>query len=205
MGLFVSVLCCLLCWLFCFGRVLPCCSLPGLPLAFWHGCFLCVYNNVLEERLIVIESDSKVAMSWILDGDYGNLDMFEVIVEVRSKLRSYRFGSVLCWAFVALFFFLVVVCLGGCLGACCLFEVQKTMQEFQWVLCAFGCAFLLLVAALAFRLLRSIQQQCLHIIEEIEVDHDTNMKFVQKVVDIEWRKVFLGMTDERRMMWLSRL
>ncbi|KAK0605481.1 hypothetical protein LWI29_027326 [Acer saccharum] len=47
--------------------------------------------------------------------------------------------------------------------------------------------------------------ECLQIIEEIGVDHDTYMKFVQKVVDIEWRKVFLGMTDERRRMWLSRL
>ena len=38
--------------------------------------------------MIVIESDSRVAVSWVLDGDYGNLALLDVIYDIRSMLRD---------------------------------------------------------------------------------------------------------------------
>ena len=50
----------------------------------------------MEGRSIVIESDSKVAVSWVLE-EYGNLALFDVIAEVRLMLRICRNISV-CYA-----------------------------------------------------------------------------------------------------------
>ncbi|KAK0576300.1 hypothetical protein LWI29_015106 [Acer saccharum] len=49
---------------------------------------------MLGGRQITIESDSRVAVAWVNEGDFGNLAMVEVIYEVRSKLRVFKNLSV---------------------------------------------------------------------------------------------------------------
>ncbi|KAK4857294.1 hypothetical protein QYF36_026615 [Acer negundo] len=47
-------------------------------------------ENMFGGREIVIESDSRVVIAWILSTDFGNLAMVDEIYEIRAKLRTYN-------------------------------------------------------------------------------------------------------------------
>lgn len=49
-------------------------------------------------------------------------------------------------------------------------------------------------------------QQCIDAVEAMgDVDTNTFNKLMDKIVHLEWRKVFLGMNDERKRGWLASL
>ncbi|ESR37362.1 hypothetical protein CICLE_v10028960mg [Citrus x clementina] len=49
-------------------------------------------------------------------------------------------------------------------------------------------------------------QQCIDAVEAMgDVDNDTFNKLMEKIVDLEWRKIFLSMTDDRKRAWLASL
>ncbi|KAK3199278.1 hypothetical protein Dsin_022693 [Dipteronia sinensis] len=56
-------------------------------LAIQKACFLCVSKASVGRRKICIESDSRVAVSWVKDDDFGNLALVDVIYDICSKLR----------------------------------------------------------------------------------------------------------------------
>ncbi|KAK1580826.1 hypothetical protein Q3G72_000427 [Acer saccharum] len=45
-------------------------------------------------RRIFFESDSRMAVSWVNDGDFGILALVDIIFEVRAKLRAFKNLSV---------------------------------------------------------------------------------------------------------------
>ena len=59
-------------------------------LAIQKAMVLCVSNLVVKESSIVFESDSRMAVNWILGGDFGNLEVLDVILDIRSMLRGFR-------------------------------------------------------------------------------------------------------------------
>ncbi|KAK1576272.1 hypothetical protein Q3G72_012559 [Acer saccharum] len=57
-------------------------------LAIQKACLLCVSQSSIGGRSICFESESRVAVSWVTDGEFGNLALVDVIYDIRSKLRS---------------------------------------------------------------------------------------------------------------------
>ncbi|KAK3170526.1 hypothetical protein Dsin_000142 [Dipteronia sinensis] len=53
---------------------------------------LCLSNPMITGRSISIVSDSKVAVSWVNEGDFGSLDHYNIINDIRINMRS--FGDV---------------------------------------------------------------------------------------------------------------
>ncbi|KAK3221694.1 hypothetical protein Dsin_008719 [Dipteronia sinensis] len=56
-------------------------------MAIHKACQLCGSKGEVAGRSICFESDSKTAVSWVEDGDFGNLALVEVIYDIRSMLR----------------------------------------------------------------------------------------------------------------------
>ncbi|CAB4313924.1 unnamed protein product [Prunus armeniaca] len=49
-------------------------------------------------------------------------------------------------------------------------------------------------------------EECIGIVEEMgDIDNDTFNKMLEKIVLIEWRKIFVTMSDARRRSWLASL
>ncbi|KAK2654416.1 hypothetical protein Ddye_014272 [Dipteronia dyeriana] len=48
---------------------------------------LCISNVNLRGRAISIVNDSKVAVSWVINGDFGSLAHFNIISEIHSNLK----------------------------------------------------------------------------------------------------------------------
>ncbi|KAK1575451.1 hypothetical protein Q3G72_005601 [Acer saccharum] len=55
-------------------------------LAILKACDLISSNPLLSGRLIEIRSDSKTAVSWILNGGFGNLKLVKEIYEIRNHM-----------------------------------------------------------------------------------------------------------------------
>ncbi|KAK3199510.1 hypothetical protein Dsin_022925 [Dipteronia sinensis] len=55
-------------------------------LAIHKACQLCVSKGKLVDKSINIESDSKAAVSWVEDGEFGNLALVNVIYDIRSMI-----------------------------------------------------------------------------------------------------------------------
>ncbi|KAK2656145.1 hypothetical protein Ddye_009197 [Dipteronia dyeriana] len=62
-------------------------------LAIHRACLLCASNTSLKGFSILIESDSKVAIEWVKQDDFGYLPMVQVIYDIRATLR--RLGNLL--------------------------------------------------------------------------------------------------------------
>ncbi|KAK2662495.1 hypothetical protein Ddye_001069 [Dipteronia dyeriana] len=58
-------------------------------MAIHKACLLCVSKVLLSEKSILIESDSKVVLSWLKDYNFGNLALVNIIYEIRSMLCTY--------------------------------------------------------------------------------------------------------------------
>ncbi|CAL8176395.1 unnamed protein product [Prunus armeniaca] len=49
-------------------------------------------------------------------------------------------------------------------------------------------------------------EECIGLVEEIgDIDNDTFNKMLEKIVLVEWRKIFVTMSDARRRAWLASL
>ncbi|KAK0578777.1 hypothetical protein LWI29_016076 [Acer saccharum] len=48
-------------------------------------------------------------------------------------------------------------------------------------------------------------EECMQMIEELDVDDDVFAKLMEKFVSLEWRKIFLTMSEKRRKTWVQRL
>ncbi|KAK1556489.1 hypothetical protein Q3G72_005806 [Acer saccharum] len=48
-------------------------------------------------------------------------------------------------------------------------------------------------------------EECMQMIEELDVDDDAFAKLMEKFVSLEWRKIFLTMSEKRRKTWVQRL
>ncbi|KAK3229133.1 hypothetical protein Dsin_001014 [Dipteronia sinensis] len=54
--------------------------------AIQKACALCVSNSSLIRRKIEVISDSKVAVSWVNNGGFGNINHIDTIYDIRSNL-----------------------------------------------------------------------------------------------------------------------
>jgi hypothetical protein len=57
-------------------------------MAIQKACVLCASKDCLKRRQIVIESDSRVAVAWVLEADFGNLCCVDLIYDIRSLLLT---------------------------------------------------------------------------------------------------------------------
>ncbi|KAK1556504.1 hypothetical protein Q3G72_006106 [Acer saccharum] len=48
-------------------------------------------------------------------------------------------------------------------------------------------------------------EECMQMIEELDVDDDAFAKLMEKFVSLEWRKIFLNMSQKRRKTWVQRI
>ncbi|PRQ58029.1 putative Myb/SANT-like domain-containing protein [Rosa chinensis] len=49
-------------------------------------------------------------------------------------------------------------------------------------------------------------EECVQIVETLgDIDHATLIKMMDKLIIVEWRRLFLSMSDERRRAWLANL
>ncbi|KAK0585997.1 hypothetical protein LWI29_037568 [Acer saccharum] len=48
-------------------------------------------------------------------------------------------------------------------------------------------------------------KECMQLIEELDVDDDVFDKLMEKITSLEWRKIFLNMSEKRRKTWIQRL
>ncbi|KAK3204715.1 hypothetical protein Dsin_018761 [Dipteronia sinensis] len=48
-------------------------------------------------------------------------------------------------------------------------------------------------------------EECMQMIEELDVDDDAFAKLMEKIMSPEWRKIFLTMSETRRKTWAQRL
>ena len=49
-------------------------------------------------------------------------------------------------------------------------------------------------------------EECVQIVEPInDIDHNTFNKLLDKIVVVEWRRIFIAMKEERRKFWLASL
>ena len=49
-------------------------------------------------------------------------------------------------------------------------------------------------------------EECMEVVEEMgDIEHTAFNKMMDKIVTLEWRKIFLKMTDARRRAWLANL
>ncbi|KAK2654741.1 hypothetical protein Ddye_014597 [Dipteronia dyeriana] len=58
-------------------------------MAIHKACLLYFLKGLLSRRSVLIESDSKVVLSWLKDCDFGNLALMNIIYEIRSMLHTY--------------------------------------------------------------------------------------------------------------------
>ncbi|KAI9160393.1 hypothetical protein LWI28_007704 [Acer negundo] len=63
-------------------------------LAILKACNLCELKDVLKMRKIVIVSDSMEAVSWVNDEEFRNLNLVDIIYDIRSCLRLMKYTSV---------------------------------------------------------------------------------------------------------------
>ena len=49
----------------------------------------CLSNSNLRDRNISIIGDSKTAVAWINNGDFGNLDLVNIIFDIRNSMISF--------------------------------------------------------------------------------------------------------------------
>lgn len=57
-------------------------------LAIRKACDLCISRSDLAARKILLASDSKVAVSWVLNDDFGSIKHVNIIYEIQSLLRT---------------------------------------------------------------------------------------------------------------------
>ncbi|KAK2662893.1 hypothetical protein Ddye_001467 [Dipteronia dyeriana] len=55
-------------------------------MAIHKACVICVSNPVFVGKKIIISSDSSTAVSWVIDNDFGNLCLWDLIADIRSML-----------------------------------------------------------------------------------------------------------------------
>ena len=48
-------------------------------------------------------------------------------------------------------------------------------------------------------------EECMQLIEGMDVSDDSFDKLMEKIVSLEWRKFFLNMSENRRKSWVQRL
>ena len=49
-------------------------------------------------------------------------------------------------------------------------------------------------------------EECIQIVESMDdIDHNTFNKLMDKIVAVEWRRIFIVMNEERRKSWLASL
>ena len=49
-------------------------------------------------------------------------------------------------------------------------------------------------------------EECVQVVETLgDIDHATFIKLMDKFIIVEWRRLFLSMSDERRRAWLANL
>ena len=48
-------------------------------------------------------------------------------------------------------------------------------------------------------------EECMQMIKELDVDDDAFAKLMEKIASLEWRKIFLTMSEKRRKTWVQRL
>ncbi|KAK2660961.1 hypothetical protein Ddye_007494 [Dipteronia dyeriana] len=55
-------------------------------MAIHKACVICVSNPVFVGKKITISSDSRTAVSWVIDNDFCNLCLWDLIADIRSML-----------------------------------------------------------------------------------------------------------------------
>ena len=57
-------------------------------LAILKACKMCLSREDLGDKEIILVSDSKVAVSWVLGEGIGNIDNWEYIVDIKECLKA---------------------------------------------------------------------------------------------------------------------